>query len=181
MHFLSIDYLFISNCEQSDQFGSFETTPSKICLCVCMYVCLSVFYFLLDHWRDRNEIFRGRRLQPLDGYYVFFKNPNLLQDSNISHRYEKQRSEKMEESTVKEIEIVCFSIFIQIKHIVVVDIIIIIVIDSIITNIIADVTATNNININDNNDDNTTFAATLINFLIACSRLAARMYYKITF
>ena len=35
-----------------------------------MYVCLSVFYLLLDHWRDRNEIFRGCRHQPLDSYYI---------------------------------------------------------------------------------------------------------------
>ena len=53
-----------------------------VCLCVCMYVCLyvcvsvcmcvglSVFYLLLDHWRKRNETFRGRRHQPLDGYYM---------------------------------------------------------------------------------------------------------------
>ena len=32
--------IFISNCERSDQFRSFDTTPSKICL--CLYVCLSV-------------------------------------------------------------------------------------------------------------------------------------------
>ena len=69
--------IIISNCERSDQFGSYETTPSKICLCVCMCVLSvcpsvrpSVFYLLLDHWRDRNETFRGRRHQPLDGFYI---------------------------------------------------------------------------------------------------------------
>ena len=40
-----------------------------MCLYVCLSVCLSVFY-LLDHWRDRNETFRGCRHQPLNGYYV---------------------------------------------------------------------------------------------------------------
>ena len=55
----------------------FDTTPSKICLCVCMYLCLyvcvfvylsvCVFYLLLNHWRDWNETFKGRRHQPLDG------------------------------------------------------------------------------------------------------------------
>ena len=35
-----------------------------------MCVCLSVCYFLLDHWRDRNEIFRGRRHHALEGYYI---------------------------------------------------------------------------------------------------------------
>ena len=33
-------------------------------------MCQSIFYLLLDHWRDRNEIFRDRRHQPLDGYYI---------------------------------------------------------------------------------------------------------------
>ena len=78
--------LIISNCERSEKFGSCETTPSKICLCVCMCVCLSVclsirpsvtpsvrpsvFYLLLDHRRDRNGIFRDRKHQALDGYYI---------------------------------------------------------------------------------------------------------------
>ena len=41
----------------------------SVCMCVCLSVCLSVFY-LLDHWRDRNEIFRSCRHQPLDNYYI---------------------------------------------------------------------------------------------------------------
>ena len=49
-----------------------------MCLYVCVSVCLSVrssvltsvFYFLLDHWRNRNETFRGSRHQLFDGYYI---------------------------------------------------------------------------------------------------------------
>ena len=40
-----------------------------VCVCVCLSVCPSVFY-LLDHCRDRNETFRGRRHQPFDSYYI---------------------------------------------------------------------------------------------------------------
>ena len=52
--------------------------PKFVCVSICVYVCLSVcpsvrpsvLYLLLDHWRNRNEIFRGRRPQPLDSYYI---------------------------------------------------------------------------------------------------------------
>ena len=42
----------------------------SVCMCVCLSFCLSVFYLLLDHWRDRNETFRGHRHQPLDDDYI---------------------------------------------------------------------------------------------------------------
>ena len=44
--------------------------PKYVCVSLCMCVCLSVFYLLLDHWKDRNETVRDRRHQPLDGYYI---------------------------------------------------------------------------------------------------------------
>ena len=34
--------VIISNCKRGDQFGSYETTPSRICLYVCLSVYLSV-------------------------------------------------------------------------------------------------------------------------------------------
>ena len=37
---------------------------------MCLSVCPSVLYLLLDHWMDRNETLRGLRHQPLDGYYI---------------------------------------------------------------------------------------------------------------
>ena len=73
---LSVRLSIISNCERRNQFGSYEKTQSKICLClyvclsVCLSVCPSVFNLLLDYWRDRNETFRSRRHQTLDGYYI---------------------------------------------------------------------------------------------------------------
>ena len=55
----------IPNCECSELFGKFRYYPIQH-----LSVCLSVFYLLLDHWRDRNETFRRHRHQPLDGYCV---------------------------------------------------------------------------------------------------------------
>ena len=49
---------------------SLEVTKRSHPKFVCLYVCLSVFYLLLDHWRDQNETFRGHKHQPLDGYYI---------------------------------------------------------------------------------------------------------------
>ena len=42
----------------------------SVCVSVCLSVRPSVFYVLLDDWRDRNEMVRARRHQPLDGYYI---------------------------------------------------------------------------------------------------------------
>ena len=49
----------------------FRNDPiQNLSVSVCMCVCLSVLNLILDHWRDRNKTFRGRRHQPLDGYYI---------------------------------------------------------------------------------------------------------------
>ena len=73
----------ISNCKRSDQFfqtaseaTSLEVTkrthPIFVYVSVCVSVSLSVrpsvFYLLLDHWRDQNENFRV--VEPLDDYYI---------------------------------------------------------------------------------------------------------------
>ena len=64
--------LFQTASEATSLEVSKRPNPKFVCVSVCTCVCvgLSVFYLLLDHWRDRNETFRDRRHQPLDDYYI---------------------------------------------------------------------------------------------------------------
>ena len=70
-------FLFQTASEVISLEVSKRSHPRFVCVSVCICVCLSIFYLFPDHWRNRNETFRGRWHQHLDDYYIL-KNILLL-------------------------------------------------------------------------------------------------------